>query len=176
LRSRVAVSGYRPIPLAGTQSAPWHDKMTPATVARFQGSWCRGAERPRSRTIKGAWPARVAVFRRRNWTAGTVRRRSGAMSLSGQNAKYSERADNFRFAPINGHHQARTPCRKSATTGLMHRSKLECSAAAWGPFKEFGLVANRSQPELFAGFITVPGAYRYRSGSLSGRSARCGAD
>src|ERR1700687_4519271 len=30
----------------------------------------------------------------------------------------------------------------------MHRSKLECSAAAWGPFKEFGLVANRSQPEL----------------------------
>jgi hypothetical protein len=45
-----------------------------------------------------------------------------------------------------------------------------------GPFKEFGLVANRSQPELFAGFITVPGAYRYRSGSLSGRSARCGAD
>jgi hypothetical protein len=32
----------------------------------------------------------------------------------GQNAKYSERADNFRFAPMNGHHQARTPCRKSA--------------------------------------------------------------
>jgi len=41
---------------------------------------------------------------------------------------------------------------KGATTGLMHRSKLECSAASWGPFKEFGLVANRSQPELFAGF------------------------
>src|SRR5712672_2554081 len=36
------------------------------------------------------------------------------MSELGQNAKYSERADNFRFAPINGHHQARTPCRKSA--------------------------------------------------------------
>src|SRR4029453_15673220 len=41
----------------------------------------------------------------------------------GQNAKYSERADNFRFAPINGHHQARTPCRKSAIFGLMRRSK-----------------------------------------------------
>src|ERR1700682_444253 len=37
-----------------------------------------------------------------------------ATSAMGQNAKYSERADNFRFAPINGHHQARTPCRKSA--------------------------------------------------------------
>src|SRR6267142_4139706 len=39
------------------------------------------------------------------------------MSEMGQNAKYSERADNFRFAPLNGHHQARTPCRKSATSG-----------------------------------------------------------
>jgi hypothetical protein len=35
----------------------------------------------------------------------------------GQKAKYSERADNFRFAPMNGHHQARTPCRKSAKGG-----------------------------------------------------------
>src|SRR5438876_4684826 len=42
------------------------------------------------------------------------------MSELGQNAKYSERADNFRFAPINGHHQARTPCRKSARSGLLH--------------------------------------------------------
>jgi len=33
----------------------------------------------------------------------------------GQNAKYSEGADNFRFAAMNGHHQARAPCRKSAT-------------------------------------------------------------
>jgi len=38
-------------------------------------------------------------------------------SASGQNAKYSERADNFRFAPMNGHHQARMPCRKGATIG-----------------------------------------------------------
>jgi hypothetical protein len=31
-------------------------------------------------------------------------------------------------------------------------------------FEESGLVANRSPPELFAGFpTTVPGAYRYRS-------------
>jgi hypothetical protein len=34
----------------------------------------------------------------------------------------------------------------------MRRGKLECLVAAWGPFKELGLVANRSQPELFAGF------------------------
>ena len=32
----------------------------------------------------------------------------------GSKGEYSERADNFRFAPISGHHQARTPCRKSA--------------------------------------------------------------
>jgi len=30
------------------------------------------------------------------------------MSGWGQNAKYSETAINFRFAPMNGHHQART--------------------------------------------------------------------
>jgi len=29
-----------------------------------------------------------------------------AMSELGQNAKYSERADDFRLAPMNGHHQA----------------------------------------------------------------------
>ncbi len=46
-----------------------------------------------------------------------------AMSETGQNAKYSERADNFRFAPISGHHQARTPCRKSAMSGS---STLTC--------------------------------------------------
>ena len=45
------------------------------------------------------------------------------MTGQGQNAKYSERADNFRFAPMNGHHQARTPCRKSAKNGLMRRIK-----------------------------------------------------
>ena len=42
--------------------------------------------------------------------------------------------------------------RLGATTGLTHRSKFACAEAAWGPFKEFGLVASRSQPELFAGF------------------------
>jgi hypothetical protein len=85
----------------------------------------------------------------------------------------------FRLLPVLTHKRtfSGSACMsQTCQTGLMHRSKLECSAAAWGPFKEFGLVANRSQPELFAGFITVPGAYRYRSGSLSGRSARCGAD
>jgi hypothetical protein len=51
-------------------------------------------------------------------------------------------------------------CRKSATTRLMHRSKLKCSAAAWGPFKEFGLVANRAPSPNYsqASHITVPGA------------------
>jgi hypothetical protein len=34
----------------------------------------------------------------------------------------------------------------------MHRSKLECSAAALRPFKESGLVANRSRPEPIGGF------------------------
>jgi len=48
------------------------------------------------------------------------------------------------------------------------RSKFECSAAAWGPFNEFGLVANRSQPELFAGFPHYSaGAHRYRSGFVA---------
>jgi hypothetical protein len=42
---------------------------------------------------------------------------SGPTSEWGQNAKYSERADDFRFAPIDGHHQARTPCRNSANSG-----------------------------------------------------------
>jgi hypothetical protein len=51
------------------------------------------------------------------------------------------------------------------------------SSRAAQPFKEFGLVANRSQPELFAGFPdTLPGAYRYRSGSVPGRSGQCGTD
>jgi hypothetical protein len=48
------------------------------------------------------------------------------------------------------------------------RSKFECSAAAWGPFNEFGLVANRSQPELFAGFPHYSArAHRYRSGFVA---------
>jgi len=36
------------------------------------------------------------------------------MSALGQNAKYSQRADDFRLAPMNGHHQAQTPRPKSA--------------------------------------------------------------
>src|SRR5438105_14415531 len=32
----------------------------------------------------------------------------------GQNAKYSQRADDFRLQPMNGHHQAQTPRPKSA--------------------------------------------------------------
>jgi len=35
----------------------------------------------------------------------------------GQNAKYSQRADDFRLAPMNGHHQAQTPRPKSANNG-----------------------------------------------------------
>src|ERR1700687_4822496 len=46
------------------------------------------------------------------------------MSQLGQNAKYSEGADDFRLAPMNGHHQARLPCRKRAIKRLMQRSKL----------------------------------------------------
>ncbi len=57
------------------------------------------------------------------------------------------------------------------------RSKFECSAAAWGPFKEFGLVANRSQPELFAGSPHYSaGGTVIDPGALPGRSAQCGAD
>jgi hypothetical protein len=63
------------------------------------------------------------------------------------------------------------------TTGLMHRSKLKCSAAAWGPFKEFGLVANRAPSPNYsqASHITVPGAQlsiRVRRVAVQ----RCGAD
>jgi hypothetical protein len=63
-------------------------------------------------------------------------------------------------------------CRKSATTRLMHRSKLKCSAAAWGPFKEFGLVANRAPSPNYsqASHITVPGA-QLSIRLLRGRSA-----
>jgi hypothetical protein len=38
----------------------------------------------------------------------------GQMSHVGQKRKSSMRAYVFRFAPNNGHHQARTPCLKSA--------------------------------------------------------------
>ena len=57
----------------------------------------------------------------------------------------------LRFTPESRLNSDIAACPFSASNGLMHRSKLECSAASWGPFKEFGLVANRSQPELFAG-------------------------
>src|ERR1700742_3771950 len=62
-----------------------------------------------------------------------------------------------------------------ATTGLMHRSKLECSAAAWGPFKEFELVANRASSPNYsrASHITVPG-HSYRSGFVARLFSRCG--
>jgi hypothetical protein len=50
--------------------------------------------------------------------------RKAEMSAQGQNAKYSERADNFRFAPMNGHHQARTPCLKGVES--------RCDAVALG--------------------------------------------
>src|SRR2546429_6994549 len=39
----------------------------------------------------------------------------------GQNAKYSQRADDFRLAPMNGHHQAQTPRPKSANCGHQHQ-------------------------------------------------------
>ena len=39
-----------------------------------------------------------------------------------------------------------------ATTGLTRRNLGLKLSSSVGPFKEFGLVANRSQPELFAGF------------------------
>src|SRR3982074_205485 len=52
------------------------------------------------------------------------------MSQIGQNAKYSERADNFRFAPINGHHQARKPCRKSAKLRHTNTYSIPSSARA----------------------------------------------
>ena len=34
----------------------------------------------------------------------------------------------------------------------MHRSKIGMLSGSVGPFKEFGPEANRSRPELFAGF------------------------
>jgi hypothetical protein len=40
----------------------------------------------------------------------------------GQNAKNSERADNFRFAPMNGHHQARTHVGKVPCVDLPDRT------------------------------------------------------
>jgi hypothetical protein len=45
----------------------------------------------------------------------------------GQKLKYSLRADVFRFAANNGHHQARTPCLKSA--GAMNGS---VATTKWG--------------------------------------------
>jgi hypothetical protein len=39
----------------------------------------------------------------------------------GSKGEYSQRADDFRLAPMNGHHQAQTPRPESATTGLMRR-------------------------------------------------------
>src|SRR5229473_2813378 len=59
------------------------------------------------------------------------------MSQLGQNAKYSERADNFRFAPMNGHHQARTPCRKSAMKRHARRRSL----------RRLGLGGSRGSPK-----------------------------
>src|SRR5258708_672808 len=56
------------------------------------------------------------------------------MSLQGQIAKDWERADNFRFAPSNGHHKARTRCRKSANNGssLLTRSPRRRAREASG--------------------------------------------
>jgi hypothetical protein len=44
------------------------------------------------------------------------------MSVVGQNAKYSLRADVFCFASNNGHRSTPPACLKSATSRLMHRS------------------------------------------------------
>jgi hypothetical protein len=42
---------------------------------------------------------------------------------SGKKAKYSLRADVFRFGPESGLNSDITACPKSAISGLMHRSK-----------------------------------------------------
>ena len=44
------------------------------------------------------------------------------MTASGQNAKYSARADVFRFAPKTGHRSMRSVCPVCAKSRLMRRS------------------------------------------------------
>src|SRR6476646_3750836 len=68
------------------------------------------------------------------------------MSQLGQNAKYSERADDFRLTPENGHHQARTLCRKSATSGLLRCRKqpLYSITSSARPSNEGGTVSPRA--------------------------------
>jgi hypothetical protein len=44
---------------------------------------------------------------------------TGSMSALGQKAKYSRRADVFRFTPKTGHRSMQSACPKSATNGLM---------------------------------------------------------
>ena len=50
---------------------------------------------------------------------------SQTMSQLGQNRKSSMRAYVFRCSPNNGHRQDTSACPFRATTGLMHRSKLD---------------------------------------------------
>jgi hypothetical protein len=45
------------------------------------------------------------------------------MAQKGQKAKYSLRADVFRFAPESGLKSDITPCPVRATSGLLHRNK-----------------------------------------------------
>jgi hypothetical protein len=48
----------------------------------------------------------------------------------GQTAKYSLRADVFRFGPNNGHHSIGSACPLGAKRRLMHRSKSPGSRPA----------------------------------------------
>jgi hypothetical protein len=91
--------------------------------------------------------------------------RSASMSRMGQNAKCSERANNFRSAPMNRHHQARTPCRKSA------------KALVWGDWCQgfllwaislFGRAATSPRPDLF--FARLLGAAAVKGGRRPSRS------
>ena len=73
---------------------------------------------------------RAETFREAAFGWGTFRHSKPAlqtndalMSALGQNAKYSERADVFCFASNNGHRSTPPPCRKSATCGLLRRTR-----------------------------------------------------
>src|SRR5260221_704426 len=60
------------------------------------------------------------------WVLGRLYGNSRGMSAPGPNRKYSLRASDLRSTPESGLKSDIRPCPKSATTGLMQRSKQDC--------------------------------------------------
>jgi hypothetical protein len=84
------------------------------------------------------------------WPLRTQAQASGEpMSLLGQKAKFSLRANVFRFAPESGHRALQSACLFRATSGLMHRSKQLYSITSSARESSVGGTVRRSAFAVF---------------------------